>query len=448
MDTDDIRDSLRKKATGQSRDKVKELWQNINSRKDLTTREKLERLLEISRKKKIERQSHQQPSSPGQSRASGQQPFLVMENRYKLEARYGQIPLSVGLDVPGSVLAVLARDEQFENLSLGGAVLLDLETTGLAGGTGTVPFLIGLGFFENETFKIVQYFLQDLAAESLMLADLKQLLEEKNFTSVVSYNGKGFDLPLLETRFTLNRLRLVLSDLPHLDFLFSARHLWKHKYESCRLYDLALNHLGVNRAEDIPSEEIPWRYFQYLRNGDFSLIEPILYHNQEDLLSLFGVVVAGALLVSRSLQESEVDLEGPELLGVGKILERAGQVEKSVAFYEKSLNRALPEPISTRVRKNLAQYFKRKKQWDRSLELWHDLLENSEDLECFRELAIYFEHHHKNPEEALKYALDGLALSRGRNLKYERDFQKRVERLSQKINRKKVLESGIKGERQ
>ncbi|HAR36372.1 MAG TPA: hypothetical protein DCR87_05630, partial [Acidobacteria bacterium] len=125
----------------------------------------------------------------------------------------------------------------------------------------------------------------------------------------------------------------------------------------------------------------------------------------------------------------------------GKILERAGQVEKSVVFYEKSLSRTLPEPVSTRVRKNLAQYFKRKKQWERSLQLWRDLLENSEDLECFRELAVYFEHHRKDPEEALKYALDGLALSRGRNLKYEQDFQKRVDRLSQKVNRKKTLKS-------
>ncbi|MGQ9800980.1 MAG: ribonuclease H-like domain-containing protein [Candidatus Saccharicenans sp.] len=441
MDIDDIRDSLKKKAKSQSQDKVKELWQNINSQKDLTTREKLERLLEISRKQKTERKDHQQLTTPGPSRGPGQQPFLVVENSYKLEARYGQIPLSVGLDIPGSVLAVLARDEQFESLSLSGAVLLDLETTGLAGGTGTVPFLVGLGFFEKDTFKIVQYFLNDLAAEGRMLADLKQLLEEKNFTSVISYNGKGFDLPLLETRFTLNRLRLVLSSLPHLDFLFSARHLWKHKYESCRLYDLALSHLGVDRAEDIPSEEIPRRYFQYLRNGDFSLVEPIFYHNQEDLMSLYGVVVAGALLVSRSLEESEVDLEATELLGVGKILERAGQVEKSVVFYEKSLSRTLPEPVSTRVRKNLAQYFKRKKQWDRSLELWRNLLENSEDLECFRELAIYFEHHRKDPEEALKYALDGLALSRSRNLKYEQDFQKRVDRLSQKVNRKKILKS-------
>lgn len=232
-------------------------------------------------------------------------------------------------------------------------------------------------------------------------------------------------------------MRLVLTGLPHLDFLYTARHLWKHRYESCRLYELALNHLGVDRAEDIPSEEIPWRYFQYLRTGDFSLVEPIFYHNQEDLMSLYGVVVAGSLLVARTLEQDEVDIEATELLGVGKILERAGQVERSIAYYEKALDKNLPEPVSARVRKNLAQYFKRQKKWEKSIELWQNLLENSEDLECFRELAIYYEHHRKDPEEALKYALDGLALSRGRDLKYERDFEKRVERLNNKVSRLK-----------
>ncbi len=438
MDIDDFRGSFRKKGGGQSPDRVKALWQEIDSRKNLTTREKLEKLLEISRKQKKEPGGKTITGGERPARGGGSQPFLILENSYNLGARYGQIPLSLGLNIPGQVLAVLARDQEFENLSLAGAVFLDLETTGLAGGTGTVPFLVGLCFFENDTLKIVQYFLNDLAAESRMLEDLRQLLEEKKFTSVVSYNGKGFDLPLLETRFTLNRMRLSLGNLPHLDFLYSARHLWKHKYESCRLYELALNHLGVDRAEDIPSEEIPWRYFQYLRTGDFSLVEPIFYHNQEDLMSLYGVVVAGSLLVSRTLEEDEVDIEGTELLGVGKILERAGQTEKSITFYEKALDKQLPGAVSARVRKNLAQYFKRQKQWEKSIELWQHLLENSEDLECFRELAIYYEHHRKDPEEALKYALDGLALSQGRDLKYEQDFRKRVDRLNQKVQRLKT----------
>lgn len=439
MDIDDLKETLRKKTGDRSPDKVKALWQEINSRQNLTTREKLEKLLEISRKQKKEQPGKTVPAGEPPARGGSGQPFLIMENSYNLGTSYGQIPIFLGLNIPGQVLAVLARDREFEALTLSGSVFIDLETTGLAGGTGTVPFLFGLGFFENDSLKIVQYFLNDLAAEGRMLEDLRQLLEEKKFTSVVSYNGKGFDLPLLETRFTLNRMRLALSSLPHLDFLYSARHLWKHKYESCRLHELALNHLGVDRAEDIPSEEIPWRYFQYLRNGDFSLVEPIFYHNQEDLMSLYGVVVAGSLLVARTLEQEEVDIEATELLGVGKILERAGQVEKSVTYYQKALDKNLPEPVSARVRKNLAQYFKRQKNWEKSIELWQHLLQNSEDLECFRELAIYYEHHRKEPEEALKYALDGLALSQGRDLKFEQDFRKRVERLNQKVQKLKTV---------
>ncbi|MDD8031064.1 MAG: ribonuclease H-like domain-containing protein [Acidobacteriota bacterium] len=437
MDIDDLKESLRKKTKNQSPDRVKELWENINSQNNLSTKDKLEKLLALSRKQITSRENRAKPESPKPASRWSHQPYSVLENSFNRNTHYGQIPLSLGLDVPGKVLAVLARDEAFEKLSLSGSVFIDLETTGLAGGTGTVPFLIGLGFFENQEFKLVQYFLSDLAAEPQMLSDLERLLQEKQFTSVVSYNGKGYDLPLLETRFTLNRKRLTLADRPHLDFLFCARHLWKHKYESCRLYDLALNRLGVDRSEDIPSEEIPWRYFQYLRTGDFSLVESIIYHNREDIMSLYGLVVAGAVLVARSLEGAGSDIEATELLGVGKVWERAGELDKSVYFYQKALAKELPVLVSNKVRKNLAHHYKKKKQWEKSIELWEYLMENSEDLECFRELAIYYEHRKKSPEEALKYALDGLALSEGHNLKYEQDFKKRVERLGQKINRLK-----------
>jgi hypothetical protein len=168
-------------------------------------------------------------------------------------------------------------------------------------------------------------------------------------------------------------------------------------------------------------------------------MEPVIYHNQEDIMSLYGVVVAGAVLMVRSLEGAGAEIEASELLGVGKVWERAGEIDKSVVFYEEALSRELPGLVSNKVRKNLAQYFKRKKQWEKSIELWQYLLENSEDLECFRELAIYYEHRKKDPEEALKYALDGLALSKGQSLKYEQDFQKRVDRLSQKVYRSKNL---------
>ncbi|MBC7363878.1 MAG: ribonuclease H-like domain-containing protein [Candidatus Aminicenantes bacterium] len=441
MDIDDIREAIRKKNRHQSTDQIKEIWKNIENQKNLTTREKLEKLLEISRQKKEEKKP--EPRVPVEELRSRQprSPYLVVENNYHLGDSYGQIPISLGLNIPGRILSVLSRDPAFENLSLQGALLLDLETTGLAGGAGTVPFLIGVGYLAEDSFKVQQFFLQDLADEGRMLEEFQALCAEKKFHSVISYNGKGYDVPLLETRFVLNRLRFPLAGLPHLDFLFSARHLWKHKYESCRLYHLALEHLGASRSEDIPSEEIPWRYFQFLRTGDLSLVEPIIYHNQEDILSLYGVVVAGAVMVSQAMENLGQEADGLDLLGVGKILEKAGELEKSVTFYEKALNSHLPSELSVKLKKNLASHFKRCGDFSRAVELWLDLVEHSEDLECFRELAVYYEHQAKNPEEALKYALDGLALARGYHRAYEQDFQRRVERLSRKLE---ILKSSQK----
>jgi uncharacterized protein YprB with RNaseH-like and TPR domain len=435
MDRNELREQLRKKTAKPAQpDKVKELWKNIETEAELNTRQKLEKLLALSRKKESEKKA-----GPGQdinrpSSSPARQPYLVLENNFNLSSSYGQIPISLGLNIPGQVLYLLSRDEAFQTLSLAGSIFIDLETTGLAGGTGTIPFLVGLGFFDQQGFKIVQFFLNDLASEFKMLEELTALLQDKKFTSVISYNGKGFDLPLLETRFTLNRLRCPLSALPHLDFLFSARYLWKHKYESCRLYNLALAHLGADRAEDIPSEEIPWRYFQYLRTGDFSLVEPILYHNQEDIMSLYGVVVAGALAVGHSLENQEMEIDSLELFGLGKIWEKAGEKKKSAELYEKALNQKLPVELSVKVKKNLALYFKKCGDWEKSLKLWQDLSQNSRDLDAWRELAMYYEHQVRQPQTALELALDGLALSRDINPAFEKDFEKRIDRLTKKLN--------------
>ncbi|MDD8020384.1 MAG: ribonuclease H-like domain-containing protein [Acidobacteriota bacterium] len=434
MDLDELREQLRKRTGHGQPDKVRELWKNIEARRDLTTKQKLEKLLALSRKKESGEKTASARYNAGVVPGTSHQPYLVLENNFNLNSSYGQIPISLGLNIPGQVLYILSRDEAFKTLSLSGSVFIDLETTGLAGGTGTVPFLIGLGFFDQQAFKVVQFFLNDLASEFKMLTELEELARDRKFTSVISYNGKGFDLPLLETRFTLNRQRCPLSDLPHLDFLFSARHLWKQKYESCRLYNLALAHLGADRAEDIPPEEIPWRYFQYLRSGEFSLVEPVLYHNQEDIMSLYGVVVAGGLAVGQSLENLEAEIDSLELFGLGKIWEKAGEKKKSAELYEKALDQKLPVELSVKVKKNLALYFKKCGLWEKSIKLWEDLCQNSEDVDCWRELAMYYEHQLGQPETALKFALDGLALSREISPALQKDFERRVGRLTKKIN--------------
>ncbi|MCK4432182.1 MAG: ribonuclease H-like domain-containing protein, partial [Candidatus Aminicenantes bacterium] len=292
----DIKEKLKQlKKEREARSKsqrITETWEEMEKKENLSTKEKLQQLIDLTREKKA-----QKPQTPS-FEPLPREPLQFFENPYSLDIRYGKIVLSSGLDISGDVLTCLSKDSAFETLDLSTALFIDLETTGLSSGVGVVPFNVGMGYYKNDKFYVAQYFLGDLAEEERMIKELGQFFEEMNFQSVVTYNGKSFDIPLLETRFILYRKPLILCELPHLDFLYSARSLWGHKYENCRLFHLAHELLEADRSEDIPSAEIPLRYFQYLQTGNFDLIEPILYHNQEDILSLLGVVITGALIFS------------------------------------------------------------------------------------------------------------------------------------------------------
>jgi hypothetical protein len=340
----------------------------------------------------------------------------------------------MGLQIPADILGFLSRDAAFEGLDLSSALFLDLETTGLAGGTGTVPFLVGLAYYRDERFKVTQFFLNEMAEEDRLVRELAQFIREMGFKSLVTYNGKAFDLPLVETRFALHRTPCPLRGMPHLDFLFSARSLWQHKYDSCRLFHLAQQIVQAERSEDIPSAEIPLRYFQYIRSGDFSLIEPIIYHNQEDLLSLLGVVVAGAVLVERNREAAaRGDGDPMDLYGVARLFERAGDAATSAALLEKALagGRGLTAEVSLVARKKLSHHFKKNKDWDKALPFWQEMAAG-EEVDCFRELAMYFEHTARDLDEAIRVATEGLALSKGKSPAAEKDFEKRIVRLKGK----------------
>ena len=345
---------------------------SIDETSGLTVKQKLERLIALTDKGRGPA-LRSEPKPVGLKR---REPVQVFENSYVLAASYGQIPISMGLQVPADILGFLSREAAFEGLDLSSAVFLDLETTGLAGGTGTVPFLVGLAYYRDERFKVTQFFLDEMAEEGRLIVELSQFIRDMEFRSLVTYNGKAFDLPLIETRFALHRTPCPLRGLPHLDFLFSARSLWKHKYDSCRLFNLAQQIVQAERSEDIPGAEIPLRYFQYIRNGDFSLIDPILYHNQEDLLSLLGVVVAGAVLVERNREAaSRGEADAMDLFGVAKLFERAGDAARSAALLEQALagGRGLTAEVSHVARKKLSHHFKKNKDWDKALPFWQEM---------------------------------------------------------------------------
>jgi uncharacterized protein YprB with RNaseH-like and TPR domain len=413
---------------------VDSAWARLKAEEGLSVKEKLERLITLTKRD----ETRLVAPAPEPWRPPRGEGVRVFENSYVLEARYGRVSISMGLQVPGDVLMFLGRDSAFETLDLSSALFIDLETTGLAGGTGTVPFLVGMGFYRDGRFKVVQAFLADLAEEERFLDDLTRFFEEMKFRSLVTYNGKAFDIPLLETRYALQRRSFPLDGLPHLDFLFSARGLWKHQHESCRLLHLAREIVHADRDEDIPGAEIPTRYFQYLRSGDFSLIEPILYHNQEDILSLLGVVVSGARLVSRESEDGEgEERSGMDLVGVARLHERVGNIAKSVALFERALrNGGLSGEAAAHVRKKLSVHFKRARDWDKALGLWREK-GGADDAACFRELAMYYEHREKNYDAALGAAEEGWALAQPGSAGLRRDFEKRIARLKAKAGRRR-----------
>ncbi len=439
---EDIKEKLKRlKKEREARIKSQELrdaWSRLEENEDLTTKEKLEQLIQLRRNRKPPQKP--EPRIEPQEREG----LRFSETPYSLDARYGKVKISQGLEIKGSTLACLSCDPEFEGKDLSSALFIDLETTGLSGGTGVIPFNVGMGYYRDGKFWVAQYFLGDLSEEERMIKELNQFFKDMKFESVVTYNGKAFDVPLLETRFIMHRVPFDLAGLPHLDFLFPARSLWRHKHESCRLSHLAYEVVETYRDEDIPSAEIPWRYFQYLQTGNYDLIEPILYHNAEDILSLLGVVIIGASIFSEGMEELIPD--SMDFFGAGKVMERLGNGEEAVRFFSKALEGELPEEVGLSTRRRLSLQFKRNEKWESAVLLWEEMAAANDPsydlLFSLRELSMYYEHRKKEHKKALRYAEEGFVVSRGFSSRYEEDFSHRRERLKQKLERQKRIKKG------
>ncbi len=422
---------------------VEDAWSRIDHDERLSTKEKLEKLIHLTgTAKPTQPKPVERPAWEPAPRES----FQIFENSYRLDLRYGKALVGDGLKIDGRTLTYLSRNEEFLGLDLRSSLFIDLETTGLAGGTGTLAFLVGMGYYQDDRFVVVQYFLGDPSGEARMIDELARFFAERDFKSVVTYNGRAFDVPLLETRFVLQRKKYLLSELPHLDFLFSARSLWRHKHENCRLFHLAREVVAADRSEDIPSAEIPFRYFDYLRSGNFDLIEPILYHNQEDILSLLGLVISGArLFAEEGEKREEAEIDALDLVGVGRVFEMVGEVNRSIEIFERAIQSGLPSGMEVILKEKISTHFKRAKDWDRAVPLWQDISEKEWTvlgerevrgiLNSLRQLAIHFERHTKNMPEALRVSKEGLALARRISHSMGDDFEHRIERLSAKAEK-------------
>lgn len=277
---------------------------------------------------------------------------------------------------------------------------LDTETTGLAGGTGTCAFLIGVGLVERSSFVVRQLFLRDYPEEKAMLASLADLLAE--YDGVVTFNGKTFDLPLLETRYALARLQSPFTRLVHLDLLHPARRLWKLRLESCQLAHLEREILKLRRSGDVDGWEIPQIYFDYLRTGNARGLQPVFFHNSLDIVTLAALTVEMARACAEdgiATLESSLDL-----FSLSGILERAGIRERSIAACRRALEAGLPDSIEPRALWRLAGQHKRERQYEQAAEIWIELArrEGEWSIEALEELAIYHEHRVRDPRAALE----------------------------------------------
>ena len=331
--------------------------------------------------------------------------FSLSESCYPLTARECLVRLPLADPQP---LALLLPDSQRVIPPIHDWLFLDLETTGLAGGTGTYAFLVGLGRLTGDGFHLRQFFLRDLAAEKVMLAEMLPLL--CGAQALVTYNGKQFDAPLLETRFQLARLVRPEVEL-HLDLLYPARRLWRHRWDSLRLVDLERNLLGFHRSDDIPGELIPSTYFDFLRRGDEARLSLVFRHNADDLLTLAAVTAhALQLLTVPELATPE------ELFGVARIFERARHLDRARVLYERALAAGLPSTLAPAASYRLSLLCKRQRDYSRAVALWQQLLESGEKKEesgtlaVCEELAICYEHRLDDAETAAELTRRALAL--------------------------------------
>ena len=346
--------------------------------------------------------------------------------------RLGDLP---PLDMDG--VAILANDAALAGLDPTRGVFLDTETTGLAGGTGTVAFLIGLGWFEGARFVVKQLFLRDFAEERAALLFLKELMADRQF--LVTFNGKAFDANLLAARFVMNRLADPLVSLPHLDLLHPARRLLRRRLDNVRLGTLEGALLGLEREGDIPGWEIPQRYFQWLRRRDGRLVADIFAHNRLDVLSMVFLAACLTELIGGPCSGTA----GPpppdsDLLAAARLCIQRGETTRAEGILTDLQRRS--GPITARQAAALLSLIhKRAGSWRQAVGIWQEMLAPDRDsrgdaLFPLLELAKWNEHRAHDYRTALDLACRALAMLPPQGTAAEaEDLRRRIARLKRRL---------------
>jgi tetratricopeptide (TPR) repeat protein len=384
---------------------------------------------------------------------------LAIDRRYEADRWHGDVQIGQcgvddreGLTLLDPTLDLsrpIAGREAPDGTAARRPVFIDLETTGLSGGAGTVAFLVGCGYFDLDAFQVRQFLLTSYAAERALLAAVAEFFDGADL--IVTYNGKTFDVPVMETRWVFHRMPMPLDGVPHFDMLHPARRLWRGRAPAaideggCRLSALERTLLNLRRVGDVAGFEIPSRFFQFLRSGDPRPLEPVLEHNRLDIVSL-AAVTGHAVRLARAGDGACRD--EAEALALGRVLERAGAVDRAESCYRRA-SRSSSIEIRGEALYRLGLRYRRERRFEEAAAIWRDVMALTSPARYCRRpsmpelrqfaaeaLAIHHEHRVRDLETARELTLfaieeDGPVATRADDMRY------RLARLDRKLAKRK-----------
>ena len=327
------------------------------------------------------------------------------ERLWPAHHRHGSADVGALCELPADLLSVLSQNDAWSTPPARWT-FLDTETSGLAGGSGTVAFLVGCGSITERGFELRQFFMRDHGEEPSLLHALEDYLAA--FDVIVTYNGKAFDLPLLETRYRMNRRKPCFARLRHVDLLHSSRRLWRLALSSCRLQDLESRILGVERHGDPGGAAIPQLYFEWLHTRNFRPLWPVFTHNAIDILSLACL----SAVVPQAFRDPSRLTNGAEMVGLARWLKSESKLEESLALFDAALSRPLPDSLAWETLWHAADLDRKLGRHDSALARWTELstAPNPYRARAYERLALHYERRERNPVMALEMTRAARAL--------------------------------------
>jgi hypothetical protein len=381
---------------------------------------------------------------------------IVVDREYRADMLHGRTPIgeivstitdgSNALKLMGqawpSAAGIVAGGSEAPPLRL---LFLDLETTGLFSGAGTQAFLIGCATIDGTSIRVRQFLLPGFEHERALLGELQDWA--KSHGALCTYNGRTFDVPLIETRFMFHRVPCPLDGVPHLDMLHPARRMWRQRPlatgtpdpddSSCSLGVLEKQIAGLHRVGDVPGYEIPSRFFKFVRTGDARPLEAVMEHNRLDLISLAAVLARAIVLITRGPSAATT---AQEAYGLARVYERGGEFENAEASLLRTIEfakRVGAEPeVHGEALRRLAWVRRRDRRPHEAADAWNELVVLPRCAAALRReakeaLAIHHEHRLKDLRSAREHALDLLAEGVANRAR----VQHRLDRLERKLAR-------------